>query len=151
MLAQAKTSVDPLSAREEGPVNQPRVLLADDRSMVLERVRSLLHPMFQVVGTADNGEDLVSEAIRLQPDVIVLDIAMPTLTGIEAAHKLRDARSCSKIVFLTVHAEPEFLDACFAEGALGYVTKWRLRTDLVLAINEALVGRRFISPSLCKR
>jgi len=150
MSAQAETSIDPSSSTERRSLNQPRVLLADDRGMVLERVRSLLQPNFQVVGTADNGEDLVSEAMRLQPDVIVLDITMPMLTGIDAAHKLREARCCSKIVFLTVHPEPEFLDACFAEGALGYVTKWRLRTDLVPAINEALFGRRFISPSLCK-
>jgi len=150
MSAQAETSIDPSRSTERRSLNQPRVLLADDRGMVLERVRSLLQPNFQVVGTADNGEDLVSEAMRLQPDVIVLDITMPMLTGIDAAHKLREARCCSKIVFLTVHAEPEFLDACFAEGALGYVTKWRLRTDLVPAINEALFGRRFISPSLCK-
>ena len=149
MLAEAEPSIDSVSSVEERPGHQPRVLLADDRDTVLERVRTLLKPDFQVVGTADNGEDLVSEALRLRPDVIVLDITMPVLTGIEAAHKLREAQSCSKIVFLTVHAEPEFLDACFAEGALGYVTKWRLRTDLIPAINEALFGRRFISPSLC--
>jgi len=148
MLAEAEPSIDSLSSIEERPWHQARVLLADDRDMVLERVRTLLKPNFQVVGTADNGEDLVSEAMRLRPDVIVLDITMPVLTGIEAAHKLREAQSCSKIVFLTVHAEPEFLDACFAEGALGYVTKWRLRTDLIPAINEALFGRRYISPSL---
>jgi len=150
MLAQAERSIDPLSSTEERSLNQPRVLLADDRVMVLERVRSLLQANFQVVGTANNGEDLVSEAMRLRPDVIVLDITMPILTGIEAAHKLREAQSCSKIIFLTVHAEPEFMDACFAEGALGYVTKWRLRTDLVPAINEALFGRRFISPSFSR-
>jgi len=80
--------------------------------------------------------------------VIVTDITMPKLNGIEAVRRLREAGSTSKFVFLTVHEQPEFLHACFAEGALGYVTKSHLGTDLVPAINEVLSGQQFISPSL---
>ena len=127
---------------------QSRILIADDNSAVVERVWSLLEANFEVVGTASNGEELVAEALRLQPDVIVLDITMPILNGIEAAQELREAGSIAKFVFLTVHNHPAFLHACFAEGALGYVTKSHLRTDLIPAINEALSGHTFISPSI---
>jgi DNA-binding NarL/FixJ family response regulator len=129
-------------------LHRPRVLLADDHRVVLERVLSFLVSDFDVVGTANNGRDLVAEALRLQPDVIVLDIAMPILTGIEAAHKLREARSTVKLVFLTVHEEAAFVHACFAEGGLGYVKKSRPGTDLIPAINEALAGRCFVSSSM---
>ena len=127
--------------------DRPRVLLADDHSLVLERVQSVLND-YVIVGTAHNGTDLVTEALRLHPDVIVLDITMPRLNGIEAAHKLREAGSTSRFVFLTVHDQPAFLHACFAEGALGYVTKLHMGTDLVPAINEALSGHRYVSPSI---
>lgn len=131
-------------------MDRPRVLVADDHSIVLERVLSLLGCKFEVVGTANNGRDLVAEAERLQPDVIVMDITMPILNGIEAAHELGEIGSTAKLVFLTVHGQPAFVDACFTEGALGYVTKSRLATDLIPAINDALSGRRFISPSVLR-
>lgn len=125
----------------------PRVLIADDQGLLLERVLRLLRD-FEVVGTARNGKDLVAEALRLQPDLIIADISMPVLTGIDAAHELRNSGSTFKFVFLTVHKEQEFLTACLAEGALGYVVKSRLRIDLIPAINEALSGRSFISPGV---
>ena len=116
--------------------------------MVLERVQSLLKLRFQVVGAVHNGVDLVAEAKRLGPDVIVSDITMPLLNGIEAAYELRKAGSTAKLVFLTVHGSPAFVDMCLAQGALGYVTKERMGLDLITAINEALQGRRFISPQI---
>ena len=134
--------------KQKDPLSQPRVLLADDHRGMLEHVLFLLHASFNVVGIAANGRDLVFAALRLHPDVIVSDVTMPTLTGIEAAHELREAGLCSKFVFLTVHEEPEFVEACLDEGALGYVTKCRVRTDLIPAIKEALLGHRYISPSL---
>lgn len=127
----------------------PRVLIADDQGSLLDHVVSLLTD-FQVVGTTTNGKDLVSEALRLQPDIVVTDIAMPLLTGIDAAHELRRVGSTVKFIFLTVHCEQEFVHACLAEGALGYVTKSRLRTDLIPAIREALSGRCFISPGIAE-
>jgi len=128
-------------------LKQPTVLLADDHSAFLERVLPLLQD-FQVVGTASNGRDLVTEALRLHPDVIISDITMPILTGIKAAHELREAGLTSKFVFLTVHEQPAFLHACFAEGAPGYVTKSHVATDLIPAINKVLSGHPFISPSM---
>jgi DNA-binding NarL/FixJ family response regulator len=127
--------------------DRPRILLADDHSAVLERAQSLLKPLFEVVGTVNNGGDLVTEAQHLQPDIIVLDIMMPVLTGIEAAHQLREIGISAKLVFLTVHEEPAFVHACFAEGGLGFVKKSCMGTDLIPAINEALSGRHFVSPS----
>lgn len=148
MSGQAVSSFEvPSATKEQSPRKQPTILLADDHKMVLEHVLPLLQN-FQVVGTVGNGMDLVTEALRLQPEVIVLDITMPRLNGIEAAHEIREAGSTSKFVFLTVHEQPAFLEACFAEGALGYVTKSRLGTDLLPAINEALSGHRFVSSCL---
>jgi DNA-binding NarL/FixJ family response regulator len=127
-------------------VNRPRVLLADDHSSVIERVSALLQPGFEVVGAAANGKELLFESARLLPDVIVLDISMPELSGIEAAHELRSAGSTARVVFLTVQTGVEFVRACLAEGALGYVIKSRLATDLIPAIQHALLGHSFISP-----
>lgn len=129
-------------------MQRPRVLLADDHHPLLDRVVSLLKMRFDVVGAVNDGKSLVSEAERLQPDVIVLDITMPVLTGIEAAHELQEAGSTAKLIFLTVHQSAEFVRQCFAEGGLGYVTKSRMVTDLIQAINEALSNRPFVSPSV---
>ena len=127
------------------PLTRMRVLLADDHPLLLERVAALLCSSFDVVGTASSGGELISEAMRLDPDVIVADITMPVLTGIEAVHQLRRTGSRAKIVFLTVHAEDEFLQACMAEGALGYVVKSRMGTELIPAINAALSGKSYVS------
>jgi DNA-binding NarL/FixJ family response regulator len=135
----------------ENPVANPTVVVADDHGLLLTQVVALLRRNFDVIGTAFNGSDLVADAARLRPDVIVLDISMPILNGIEAAHELRGKGSAAKLVFLTAHIQPEFADACFAEGALGYVTKSSLRADLVAAVNDALAGRRFISPTVVRQ
>jgi DNA-binding NarL/FixJ family response regulator len=111
-------------------------------------VLSLLQPHFEVIGTVDDGRTLISEAQRLQPDVIVLDIRMPILSGIEAARELHEAGSRAKLVFLTIHQDTAYVRGCFAAGGLGYVTKSRMVTDLILAINEVLSDHRFVSPSL---
>ncbi len=126
-------------------MNRPRILLADDHQAVLERVRNLLQSLFDVVGAARTGREMISEAMRLTPDVIVADISMPDLSGIEAAQELRMKGSAAKVVFLTIHASDEFRDACRAEGALGYVVKAHMKTDLIPAINAALSGRSFVS------
>lgn len=135
--------------REREPVlGRPRILLADDHHPVLDRIVSILQPHFEVIGAVNDGGALVSEAQRLQPDVIVLDIGMPILTGIEAARELHEAGSRAKFVFLTVHQDPAFVRACFAEGGLGYVTKSRMGSDLIPAIHEALADNSFVSPSV---
>ena len=126
-------------------MDRPRILLADDHQLMLERVTTLLQSSFEVVGAARNGLEMVSEALRLRPDVIVADISMPALDGIEAAHQLRERGSAAKVVFLTIHADQEFVDACIAEGALGYVVKAQMKSDLIPAIRAALSGQSFIS------
>jgi DNA-binding NarL/FixJ family response regulator len=107
---------------------------------------TLLAPIFHIAGVAHNGRELISEAIRLDPDVIVADISMPEIDGIEAASQLRATGSRAKLVFLTIHTEEEFVNACVAEGALGYVRKTHLKRDLIQAIQAALSGHSFISP-----
>jgi DNA-binding NarL/FixJ family response regulator len=131
-----------------GPSSKVRVLLADDHPLLLNAVGSLLEPTFEVVGRVGDGKSLFESAMKLQPDVIVSDISMPILSGIEAANKLKVSGCRSKIVFLTVHSDPEIVRACLATGALGYVVKSQMATDLVPAIREALAGRIFISPPL---
>ena len=123
-----------------------RLLIADDHAMVVERVVDLLGSMFEVVDVVDNGIELVEAAERLSPDIIVLDISMPGQTGIEAARQLRKKNCPAKLVFLTVHEQAQFVRRCMAEGALGYVGKSRLESDLIPAILEALSGRQYISP-----
>jgi len=122
------------------------VLLADDHSVMLDRVGVLLNPSFEVVGAVPNGQEMISAGIHLDPDVIVADITMPELSGIEAAQQLREAGFRAKFVFLTIHIEHEFVDACVSQGALGYVLKSHMKTDLIPAIKAALMGRKFISP-----
>lgn len=131
-----------------GPLSKTRVLLADDYRPLLESVLRLLRPEFEIVGEAQNGQALVEAALKLKPDVIVTDIGMPILNGIEAAKRLREAGSTSKIVFLTVLSDPDLIPTCLATGALGYVVKGRLAIDLEPAIREAVAGRSFISPAL---
>jgi len=131
-------------------VQSIRILLVDDHKLVCTGVRMLLesHPELEVVGEAYCRADALAMTTREQPDLIVLDITMPILNGIDAVHELHEAGSTAKFVFLTIHQQPAFVDACFAEGALGYVTKSHLGTDLLPAVNAALAGCRFISPSL---
>jgi DNA-binding NarL/FixJ family response regulator len=130
------------------PPMRPRILVADDHLLVRERVTDLLETSFEVVGTVTNGKDPLTEADNFVPDVIVLDVTMPGLSGIGAAHRLRLNGSMAKLVFLTIHDQPQFVRRCMAEGAMGYVIKSRLESDLVHPIEEALFNRRFVSPPL---
>ena len=129
---------------------RPRVLLADDHPALLEATTALLQPVCDIVGTAVDGEKLVSEALRLRPDVIVADITMPILSGIEAAHRLHEAAVPARFVFLTIHSEEQFVGACVAEGALGYVIKSQMKVHLIPAIRAALVGASYLSPLVTK-
>jgi len=127
-------------------MSKVRIVVADDHPGVRAMVRDILEPMFEVIGTADNGQCLVEVALRLQPEVIVTDITMPVLGGIEAADQLKKSGSCAKIVFLTVHSDPDFVRACLNAGASGYLLKPRMQTDLLPAIRDVLAGRIFLSP-----
>jgi DNA-binding NarL/FixJ family response regulator len=136
--------------RESIPLPKPTVLVADDHSLMLATVVPYLEQALDVVGTVNNGRDLITEATRLRPDLIVLAIRLPEVNGIEAVHQLRESGSTSKVIFLTVHSDSEFVDACLAEGAFGYVTKSSMGSDLVAAIQEALAGRTFVSPTIAR-
>ncbi len=129
-------------------MNRPRILLADDHLMMREKVTRMLESEFDIIGTVTNGQALLDEAAVLDPDIVVLDITMPVLTGIDAARRLRETGSHAKIVFLTVHEDPDFIREALATGALGYVVKPRLASDLLVAMREALEGRSFVSPSV---
>jgi DNA-binding NarL/FixJ family response regulator len=129
-------------------LERARVLIADDHAEFLAMVVQLieLEKDFSVVKTFNNGQTIVTEAATLAPDLLVLDISMPGLGGIEAATKLMEADRHAKIVFLTVHKDQDYLGAALATGALGYIVKDRLATDLVPGLREVMAGRRFVSP-----
>ena len=123
-----------------------RVLLADDNTPVLEYVRDFLSAnSCEVVGSANDGQAAVSAAARLLPDVVVLDLSMPVLNGIEAAKRILEAKPLTRIVFLTVEKDRDTCRAALEAGACGYVLKPRLATDLIPAIELAKDGRRFVS------
>jgi len=124
-----------------------RVLLADDHKDMLEYVANFLSAdCCEVVGAVSDGQAALDAAARLLPEVVVLDISMPVLNGIQAAKRLLETSPNSKIVFLTVDKDPETCRAAFGAGAFGYVLKPRLGTDLIPAIKLAKDGLRFISP-----
>jgi DNA-binding NarL/FixJ family response regulator len=129
-------------------LNRIRVLLADDHETMLERIAELVKTECDVVGTVTDGQQALEAARELKPDVLVLDISMPVLNGIEAAHQLKKAGHKARIVFLTVHDDPDFAREALEAGALGYVIKPRIASDLIAAIKEAHAGRLFLSPTL---
>jgi DNA-binding NarL/FixJ family response regulator len=122
-----------------------RVLLVDDNEAMLARAAAALTQDYVVVGTVSNGRAALDAARTLRPDVIVLDIAMPGMSGFEVAAALREAGCTAPVVFLTVHGEEELILAARAAGGIGYVVKPRLASDLICAIREAHAGRSFIS------
>jgi DNA-binding NarL/FixJ family response regulator len=122
-----------------------RILLADDQREILETVARLLEDEFDVIAAVANGKLAIEAAVRLAPDLIVLDISMPVLNGIEAASQLKDSGSRAKVVFLTVHEDPVLVEAALSVGANGYVLKQRLATDLIPAIRKVLDDLIFVS------
>lgn len=125
-----------------------RILLADDSPSMLQAARLILEPEFQIVGTVDDGEAVLEAMQSLEPDVLILDISMGLMNGLEAARLLTRTGSKAKIVFLTVHKDQEFVEEAFSAGAMGYVIKPRLGTDLLIAVREALMGHTFVSPDM---
>ena len=125
------------------------VLLADDQQGVLDAISKLLDGEFRIVAAVRDGERVIEAVGRLNPDLLLLDISMPVLSGIEAAArlKLKESARSPKLIFVTVHEDPDYVEAAFAVGARGYVVKRRLAVDLLPAIREVLQGRTFISPS----
>jgi DNA-binding NarL/FixJ family response regulator len=127
---------------------RPRILIADDHRLVVEGVRKLLEGDFEVVGTVDDGRTLLAAAQRLRPDVILVDVSMPLLNGIDACARLRDLVPASRVVVLTMHADPTYAAEAFRAGAAGYVLKGSAAPDLVRAIQTVLRGRRYVARGL---
>ena len=127
------------------------MLLADDHTATLGQLRTLLQPHFEVIAVVEDGNALVSSAARLSPDVIVADISMPILDGIDAAALILRSVPGARIVLVTVHDEPILVDRGLAAGALGYVLKETAGDELVPAIRAALEGRRYVSLVLRQR
>ena len=124
------------------------MLLADDHCVVAEGLRSLLAPHFDVVGVVSDGRELLAAAKKLDPDVVVLDISMPSLNGIEAARQMRTANPRTKVVFLTMHREVTYAARALEAGASGFVLKHSAPSELVTAIQEALKGGTYITPQI---
>jgi len=130
---------------------QWRILLADDHSVVLEGLRRILNrPEFEVVGAVTDGRALVEAAANLRPDVIIADVSMPSLNGIEAARQICKLNPKSKIIFLTMHPEAIFAVQAMSAGASGYVLKNAAGDELITAIREVLEGRTYVTPSLAE-
>jgi DNA-binding NarL/FixJ family response regulator len=125
---------------------RPRVLLADDHREFLEAESTVLRPYFDLVGTASDGRSLIAEVHRLKPDVVVVDINMPLINGIDAVRELMESGSAAKFIFLTINTDQELVKACMKAGARGYVWKSRMKGDLVPAIRAALEDLPYISP-----
>ena len=128
-----------------------RLLLADDHPETRALLRALLAPEFDVIAEVGDGLELVSAAGLLSPDVIVTDISMPGLDGIEAAILIRGKSPAARIVFVTVHGDPTLVDLALASGALGYVRKLAAGDDLVPAVYAALSGEHYVSRTLCRQ
>ena len=124
-----------------------RLLLVDDNPAVLRQVAELLPREYDVVATLEHGAGLAAAVLEHQPDIIVLDITLPPVSGISLASQLKVAGCLAEIVFLTVHSDRDYVRAAFGVGAIAYVVKARLGLDIVPALRAAMRGERFVSPS----
>jgi len=131
-------------------MTRPRVLLADDHRIVVEGLRGLLEPEFELVGIVEDGRQLVEAAGQLLPDVIVADITMPLLNGLDAVEQLRAAGCAAKVVFLTMHRDATYAARALQAGAAGFVLKHSASTELVTAIREALAGNTYLTSSIAE-
>jgi DNA-binding NarL/FixJ family response regulator len=125
---------------------RPRVLLADDHALLLGAFEKLLTPECDVVGQVADGRALVAEAEKLKPDIVVLDIVMPLLNGLEAGRKIKQTLRSVKLVFLTMNDEPELVTEAFRAGASAYVLKQSAPSELITAIREVMQGRSYVTP-----
>ncbi len=128
----------------------PRAILADDHKMLVEAFRKLLEPHFEIVATVSDGHALLEVAPVLNPDVILLDIGMPLLNGLEAARQLKNKLPAVKLIFLTMHEDPELAVEAMHAGASGYLLKTSAASELIHAIHEALRGRTYVTPHISR-
>ncbi len=131
-------------------MSKTTVLLADDHRIVLEGLKGLLEDKFDIVGAVQDGRELLEQAEKLHPDVIVVDIGMPLLNGIDAVTQIKKSGLSTKIVFLTMHQDAMYAKEAFEAGALGFVLKHSAPSELKTAIEEALKGNTYISPTIAQ-
>jgi DNA-binding NarL/FixJ family response regulator len=129
-------------------MRRTRVLLGDDHTLVVEGLRRILESEFDVVGTAGEGTVLIRQASRLKPDVVLLDISMPGLSGIEVARRIKKENPEVKIIFLTMHSDLTYLREAFRLGASGYVVKRSAGRELISAIRAVVTGRNYVAPEI---
>lgn len=127
-----------------------RVLLADDHPMMLMGLRKLLEAEHEVVGAVTDGQALLDAAARLRPDLVIIDIAMPGLDGIETTRRLQASAPDVRVLVLSIHAEPSYVRAAFAAGAWGYLTKISAPEEIERAVQEVLAGRFYVSPEVAR-
>ena len=132
------------------PHHRARLLIADDHTLLAEACKNLLEPEFDVVGIADNGRALLQLASELKPEIVILDIAMPQLNGLDAGKQIKHLLPATKLVFLTMNMSPEVAAEAFRRGASAYVVKSSAASDLVRAIRRALRSESYLSPDITK-
>jgi DNA-binding NarL/FixJ family response regulator len=131
-------------------MKRPRVILADDHTLMLDALKTLLEPEFEVVGTFADGRDLVDGAAELSPNVIVLDVGMPNMNGLIAGQKLKQAMPLVKLVYLTMNHDPDIAGEAFRLGASGYLLKQSAGAELLRAIREVVRGGFYVTPLMTK-
>ncbi|MGA6827182.1 response regulator [Nitrospira sp. NS4] len=131
-------------------MHKPSILLADDHNLIIEGFRRILEGDYTLVGTATDGRALLESAKALQPDIIILDVSMPLLNGIDAAEQLKQCCPQAKLIFVTMHADTEYVRAAFEAGASAYVLKRSAVDELEQAIRAVLAGHSYITPLITK-
>jgi DNA-binding NarL/FixJ family response regulator len=131
-------------------MTRPRILMADDHQMLLDAFKVMLEPDFDVVGSVTDGRALLEEFARLHPDVVLIDVAMPLLNGLDAGRQLKAQRRSVKLIFLTMNPDPDLAGEALRLGASGYVLKSSAAQELKQAIQEALRGRSYITPLITR-
>jgi DNA-binding NarL/FixJ family response regulator len=130
--------------------HRARVLIADDHKLVAEACKGLLEPEFDVVGTVSDGRELLQAAAELRPDVVILDISMPQLNGLDAGEQIKQKSRGTKLIFLTMMLGPDVAAEAFRRGASGYVLKHCNAEELVIAVRRVLRGESYLSPAITK-
>ena len=131
-------------------MSRPRVLLVDDHTLVLDGFRKLLEDRCEIVGVAEDGRTLLRMAQELQPDIVTLDISMPQLNGVDAARKLKKILPRTKLIFVTMHADPAYVNEAFKAGAAGYLLKRSAGSELLQAIQSVMDGQCYVTPLVAK-
>jgi DNA-binding NarL/FixJ family response regulator len=131
-------------------MKKPTVILADDHTLVLEGFRRLLETHCELLATVGDGQGLLQAVAQHRPDIVILDISMPVMNGIEAARTLKAKFPSMKLVFVTMHADPAYLRAAFQAGASGYILKQSLSDELTQALHAVLRGKAYVTPLIAK-